>query len=373
MQGRRLPGRGALAVALLWIGIGAAAAADAPKFEVDPIWPKKLPNAWMLGQVGGVAVDANDNVWISQRGKSLARQERNAENNVGKCCRPAPPVIEFDPEGNVLRAWGGPGEGYDWPEQEHGMRIDPDGNVWLGGNGKQDGAILKFTPDGKFLMQIGHKGPRKGDNDVTQLGQPADIWFDKPANEVYVADGYGNHRVIVFDMTTGAYKRHWGAYGKRPGDDIPAEGAYKYDPKAPPSQNFANPVHCVRIANDGLVYVCDRINDRIQVFQKDGTFVREWRYLTDTKASGSVWDLYFWPDKDQTFMLNVDGTNEEMRVLRRSDGEVMATFGGGGRCAGCFIGVHNVTVDSKGNVYTTEVFEGKRIQKWKPVNGAPQK
>ena len=306
-----------------------AVAQEVPKFEVDPFWPKPLPNNWAIGQVGGIAVDAQDHVWIIQRPNSLSRNEKVAALNppAGKCCIPAPPVIEFDQEGNVVQAWGGPGQGFEWPKQEHGIRIDQQENVWLGGNHKDDGAILKFNRAGKFLMQIGHAGPRKGDNDTTQLGQPADIWFDAAANEVYFADGYGNHRIIVFDATTGAYKRHWGAYGKRPADEANVTssdpgGHGGYDPKGPPSQVFNNPVHCVKIANDGLVYVCDRTNDRVQVFHKDGSFVRELIYLKDTLASGSVWDLYLWPDREQSFFVNVDGTNNEMRVVRRADGEV---------------------------------------------------
>src|SRR5581483_6641478 len=190
-------------------------------------------------------------------------------------------------------------------------------------------------------------------------------------NEVYIADGYGNHRVIVFDATTGAYKRHWGAYGKRPADETnitstdPGRAHAPYDPKAPFGISFNNPVHCVKIANDGLVYVCDRTNDRLQVFHKDGSFVREWGYLRDTLASGSVWDLYLWPDRDQSYFVMVDGTNNEMRVVRRADGEVVGSYGRFGHQAGEFYGVHNVAIDSRGNVFTTEVFEGKRIQKWK--------
>jgi len=180
----------------------------------------------------------------------------------------------------------------------------------------------------------------------------------------------------VFDATTGEYKRHWGAYGKRPADEAnPTStdpGGHSYDPKAPPSQSFNNPVHCVKIADDGLVYVCDRSNDRLQVFQKDGTFVSEWMYLPQT-LSGSVWDLYLWPDKAQSFLIMVDGGNNEMRVVRRADGEVVGSYGRFGRMAGQFFGVHNVAIDSRGNVFTTEVFEGKRIQKWKVVSGAPQK
>jgi DNA-binding beta-propeller fold protein YncE len=373
-----------------WVGLGAGAAllawsavaiaADVPKFEVDPFWPKPLPNNWTIGQVAGVAVDERDHVWIIQRPGSLTRGEKLAATNPpgAKCCVPAPSIIEFDPEGNVVQAWGAPGQGYDWPKQEHGIRIDHKGFVWFGGNHKDDGFVLKFTRDGKFVKQIGKAGPRKGDQDTTQLGQPADIWVDPETNEAYIADGYGNHRVIVFDADTGAYKRHWGAYGKKPAEEKEITshdpgGPSGYDPKAPPSQVFNNPVHCVKIANDGLVYVCDRINDRVQVFRKDGTFVREWIYLKDTLASGSVWDLYLWPDREQSFFINVDGANNEFRVVRRSDGEVVGTYGRYGRQAGQFYGVHNVAIDSRGNVFTTEVFEGKRIQRWKVVSGAPQK
>jgi DNA-binding beta-propeller fold protein YncE len=374
----------------IWLGLGAGAAllvwsafavaAEVPKFEVDPFWPKPLPNNWALGQVGGVAVDERDHVWIIQRPGSLTRGEKLAAANppIAKCCVPAPSIIEFDPEGNVVQAWGGPGQGYDWPKQEHGIRIDHQGFVWFGGNHKDDGFILKFTRGGKFVMQIGKAGPRKGDHDTAQLGQPADIWVDPATNEAYIADGYGNHRVIVFDAATGAYKRHWGAYGKTPAEEKTITshdpgGPSGYDPKAPPSQVFNNPVHCVKIANDGLVYVCDRSNDRVQVFRKDGSFVREWVYLKDTLGSGSVWDLYLWPDREQSFFINVDGGNNEFRVVRRADGEVVGTYGRYGRQAGQFYGVHNVAIDSRGNVFTTEVFEGKRIQKWKVVSGAPQR
>ena len=357
-----------------------AVANDVPRFEVDPFWPKPLPNNWTLGQVAGVAVDERDHVWIIQRPASLTRNEKlaSAKPPAAKCCVPAPPVIEFDPEGNVVRAWGGPGSGYDWPKQEHGIRVDHQGFVWFGGNHRDDGFVSKFTRDGKFVMQIGKAGPRKGDHDSTQLGQPADIWIDRETNEVFIADGYGNHRVIVFDAATGAYKRHWGAYGKTP----PVEkevashepgGASGYDPKAPPFGMFRNPVHCVKIANDGLVYVCDRVNNRMQVFRKDGTFVREWIFLKETLGSGAVWDMSFWPDRDQTFFINVDGANNEFRVVRRADGQVLATYGRYGRMAGQFYGVHNVAIDTRGNVFTTEVYEGKRIQKWKVVSGAPQR
>lgn len=353
-----------------------ACAADTPKFEIDPFWPKALPNNWTLGQVAGVAVDERDHVWIMQRPRSLSRLEAAAAENPprAQCCIPAPPVIEFDAEGNVVQAWGGEGQGFDWPKQEHGIRVVGD-TVWLGGNHKDDGFVLKFTRDGKFIKQLGKSGPRKGDQDTTQLGQPADFWVDGPTNEVYVADGYGNHRIIVFDATTFAYKRHWGAYGKVPAPELnPTSGdpgGHAYDPKAPISDTFNNPVHCVKIANDGLVYVCDRTNDRMQVFRKDGSFVRENIYLPQT-LNGSVWDLYLWPDKEQSFIVMVDGGNNEMRVIRRSDGEILSSYGRFGRQAGQFFGVHNIAIDSKGNVFTTEVFEGKRIQRWKVASGTPQ-
>jgi hypothetical protein len=343
-----------------------AIAADGPTFKVDPFWPKPLPNNWIMGQIAGVAVDANDHVWIIHRPRSLTDDEKGATLNPprSKCCVPAPPVIEFDAAGNVVQAWGGNGQGYEWPGQEHGIRIDYKDHVWLGGNGKEDGQVLKFTRDGKFLLQIGHAGPPKGSLDTTQLGQTADFAIDAATNEVYLADGYGNHRVIVFDADSGAFKRMWGAYGKPPSDDkLPG-----YNPDSP---QFANPVHCVKIANDGLVYVCDRVNNRVQVFHKDGSFVTQFVYEKDTRGSGSTWDLYLWPDKQQDYLVMVDGTNNEMRTIRREDGQVTSTVGRSGRNAGQFHWVHNIAIDSKGNVFTTEVDNGKRIQKWIP-NAAPQ-
>ncbi len=225
-------------------------AGDIPTFAVDASWPKPLPNNWILGQVGGITVDAQGHIWVIHRPRSLTDDEKGAALTPprSKCCVSAPPVLEFDADGNLLRSWGGPGEGYEWVGREHGIEVDEKGFVWVGGNADNDNAILKFTLDGKFVMQIGKIAPSKGSNDTTQLGKPAETAIDKDANEIYVADGYGNRRVIVFDATTGAYKRHWGAYGNPPNDDKqPA-----YDPKAPAPQQFANPVHCVKLANDGL-------------------------------------------------------------------------------------------------------------------------
>jgi DNA-binding beta-propeller fold protein YncE len=342
-----------------------ARAAEVPQFQVEPSWPKALPNGWIMGQASGVAVDDRDHVFVIQRPRTLTDDEKAATFKPPrtKCCVAAPPVLEFDPSGTVVRAWGGPGQGYDWPENEHGIDVDHKGFVWIGGNGARDGQILKFTRDGKFVLQIGKPGAQTDSHDVTRLGRPADIAVDPQTNEVYVADGYHNHRVIVFDAATGAYKRLWGAYGRRPTDDkLPP-----YDPAAPPAPQFGNPVHCVKIAHDGLVYVCDRAHNRIQVFRKDGTFVKEMTVAKETLANGSVWDLDLWIDAAQTFLLNADGANNEVRTLVRATGAVVGTFGRNGRNAGEFHWVHNLAVDSKGNIYTTEVDTGKRAQKFRYV------
>ena len=344
------------------IAATAAQAAEPPKFQVDAAWPKTLPNNWIMGQAAGVAVDAQDHVWVVQRPRTLTDDEKAASFSPPrtKCCVPAPPVMEFDGEGKLLQAWGGPGQGYDWPQNEHGIHVDHKGFVWLAANGEQDGHILKFTRDGKFVLQIGKPGAQTNSNDTSRLGRPAHMVVDPATNEVYVADGYRNTRIIVFDGDTGAYKRHWGAYGKPPTDDkLPP-----YDPAAAPAQQFRNPVHCVRIAQDGLVYVCDRQNNRIQVFRKDGTFVKEFFVEQNTLANGSTWDMELFPDQNETFILNADGANNEVRTLLRETGEVVGAFGRNGRQAGEFHWVHNIAVDSKGTIYTTEVDTGKRAQKF---------
>jgi hypothetical protein len=242
-----------------------------PQFQVDPFWPKPLPNNWILGQVSGVATDRYDRIWVVHRPATLTPRERGAEQSPpeAKCCIAAPPVLVFDQAGNLIRHWGGPGTGFQWPESEHGIFVDDAEFVWLAGNGKKDGQLLKFTMDGKFVLQIGKQGEGNDSNSTTRLGSPADVAVDVAAKEVYAADGYANRRVAVFDSETGAYKRHWGAYGNQPSD----EKMPRYDPASSPSTQFGNPVRCVRIDKDGFVYVCDRANNRLQVFRKDGTFV----------------------------------------------------------------------------------------------------
>jgi sugar lactone lactonase YvrE len=329
----------------------------APRFVVDPFWPKPLPNQWLLGQVAGIAVDAEDHIWIVQRPRSLTEDEAGAAQDPPRsdCCVPAPPVMEFDSKGNVLQAWGGPAAGYEWPENEHGIFVDHEDNVWIAGNGENDHQVLKFTHDGTFLLQIGRAGTTGGSNDTELLGNPADTEVDPDTNEVYVADGYLNKRVIVFDADTGEYKRHWGAYGEPPSDD----------PNAPEGTQFGNPVHCVRITDDGLVYVCDRANNRIQVFEKDGTFVREFEIEPDTLGNGSTWDVDVSHDRRQTFLYNADGENNYVWILRRASDQILTTFGRNGRYAGQFHWVHNLVVDSRGNMYTAEVDTGKRVQKFR--------
>ena len=351
-----------------------------PQFEVDPWWPKPLPNQWIMGAGAGVAVDSRDHVWIVHRPSTLQPNELRSE------WASAPAVLAFDPEGNVVVAWGGPGVGYEWPELEHGIYVDANDNVWLGGGGRSDAHVLKFSREGEFLMQIGRQGMNGGSNDTDNLGGAANIFVDEAAREVYVADGYVNHRVIVFDAETGAYKRHWGAYGHEPDDGYfeeagehlppPFSGAVQheyapsqYDPDGPPPPQFRI-VHSVRISDDGLVYVSDRTNDRLQVFRKDGTFVQEAFIARHTLGSGSVWDVGFSTDPAQRFMFVPDGTNQRVRILLRESLEVVGTFGSAGRWAGQFYGAHNLAVDSQGSLFITETYEGKRVQKFVDVTAS---
>jgi hypothetical protein len=357
-------------------------AAQAPRFEVDPFWPKPLPNHWLLGNAIGVWVDARDQVWIVHRGSAtLANNEKALELKEGDCCQGAPPVLAFDRQGNLVKSWGGPGQGYDWPASNHGIFVDHVGNVWIGGNGPGDSHIMKFTQDGKFVAQYGKPNARltgkdaKGQNQFTpnssdkaNFGRVAKIFVDAKANEAYIADGYFNRRVAVLDASTGAMKRFWGAYGKPPDDKV---SLGTYDPAAPPFQHFRNPVHCADIANDGLVYVCDRVNNRVQVFKSDGTFVQETFIAKNTKQSGSVWDVAFSRDPAQRFLYVVDGMNDRIYILERKSMQVLTSFGDGGRQPGQFYGVHSIAVDSQGNIYTTETWEGKRIQRFMNRGLAP--
>jgi DNA-binding beta-propeller fold protein YncE len=357
-----------------------AGTVQAPRFEVDPMWPKPLPNHWVIGNAIGVSADAQDHIWIIHRAGSLEAKEIYATANppAAECCTPAPPVLEFDQAGNLIASWGGPGQGYDWPDSNHGITVDYKGNVWIAGNGQTknvdvDNQVLKFTADGKFLMQIGKPRQSKGSNDTDNLRLPAKTFVDPKTNELYVADGYGNHRVIVFDADTGKFKRYWGAYGHKPDDS----DLGPYNPDAPLAQQFRNPVHCAELSEDGLLYVCDRPNDRIQVFKADGTYVKETVIEKRTLGDGSTWDITFSKDPQQKFIFLADGVNEKIHILLRDTLEEVSSFGDGGRQPGEFYAVHSIATDSKGNLFTTETYRGQRVQKFvfkglKPVTKKDQ-
>ena len=391
------------AVAMSWIAFDDVnVAAERPRmvaqatpgaltFQVDPLWPQPLPNGWVLGSVTGVAVDERDHVWIVHRG--AASLTARTENGLGTdpptaefCCRPAPPVLEFDPSGKVVSSWGGPGEGYDWPASPGGIAVDAKGMVWIaaagfpeatppggrGGRGAQtatppppprpvDAHVLLFTRAGKFVRQIGKPGVIEGSASRTSLNRPAGLEVDAAANELYVADGHGNRRIVVFDATSGEYKRHGGAYGTAPNDAT--SGAY--DPAAPPAKQFRT-VSCVTIARNGLVYVCDRQNNRIQVFEKSGKFVKEAVVAKGTLANGAVWDIALSADSAQRYLFVADGTDQKIFILERDTLTPAGEFGAGGRWPGHFFGVGSVAVDSRGNIFTGETFEGKRVQKFAP-------
>ncbi len=350
---------------------------QAPRFEVDPLWPKPLPNHWVLGNAIGVGVDSHDHVFIVHRQDTVVDSTEGGSGEsppTSACCTAAPPVLEFDPEGNLVNAWGGPGQGYFWPQSNHGITLDDKDNVWIGGNGTcpgnnadptcpsgtGDSQILKFTHDGKFLMEIGKAHQPVDSKSTEHFGRVAKIAFDVPAQEAYIADGYGNHRVAVIDMNTGAVKRFWGAYG-----NVPSDSNYgPYNPDAPLIPQFRNPVHCAQPSTDGLLYVCDRPNDRIQVFRKNGEFVKEVQIAPRTLGDGSVWDIAFSRDPQQKYIFLADGKNEHIYVIDRQSLQILTMFGDGGRQPGQWFAVHSIATDSKGNIYTTETYEGKRVQKF---------
>ena len=379
----------------------APTARAAPRFEVDLLWPAPMPNRWILGSTTGVAVDSRDHVFVVHLTDSFTpRTEIGLATNpvTGECCAPAPNVLEFDPAGSLVGHFGGPGAGYDWPEMNAGLAVDDAGNVWIGGSGGGDSRILKFSHDGKFVAEFGKAGavaargaggrgedtayagvsPGRGrgsgrgrgrastpalpanSNSTDTFGGPAGFSFDAKANEAYVADGYRNHRVAVIDMTTGAIKRYWGAYGSKPSD----ADTTRYEPGAALPKQFGAPVMCAKLASDGLLYVCDTQNDRIQVFKKDGSFVKEKTVAPATRGTGSVWDIAFSRDPQQRYLYVADGMNMKVHVLDRQSLDELTSFGDGGRQPGQFYAVHSVATDSKGNLYTVETYEGKRVQKF---------
>jgi hypothetical protein len=363
-----------------------------PTFEVDPLFPKNLPNHWLMGPTIGVDVDSRDHIWVVHRNTPdnfVLNTEigMTADPPVAQCCQPGPPVLEFDQEGNLVQGWGGPGTetgDYTWPGSNHGITIDGMDNVWIGGNGGPDAHVLKMDRQGNFLMQVGTSGARMTGPVSERTGEPtaqrdslsmdsfgrvAKIAVDNEANEAYFSDGYFNRRMAVVDMTTGEMKRFWGAYGNEPDDDVDL-GRYVRGDESTYSQ-FRGPVHCGEIANDGLVYVCDRGGDRVQVFQKDGTYVSEHFYAPDTLSQGSTWDIDFSHDPEQKWIYLADGQNMKVYIIERETMEVVTAFGDGGRQPGMFFAVHSIAVDSNGNIFTTETYEGSRLQKFTFKGYAP--
>ncbi len=327
-----------------------------PVLAVDPYWPQ-LPDDWILGVGAGLATDADDHVWIIHRPGMVTEKK--------VCCKAAPVVMEFDPSGKLVQSWSGAGSGYEWPllNDEHGIFVDHKNNVWIAGrgaNGNTENQILKFDHHGKFLLQVGRRGKGTGSNDTENLGQPADMATYRGTNEVFVADGYGNRRVIVFDADTGAYKRHWGAYGNKPDDAAPKTPVHQ----GPGDPQF-NQVHHLRISADGLIYVADRLNRRIQVFRIDGTFVKEAFVRRDSKeTAGTVSSFAFSPDPAQQFLYVADQAENQILILDRQTLQELASIGRVGRYAGQFVSPHNIVTDSKGNLYVGEDLGGQRVQKF---------
>jgi DNA-binding beta-propeller fold protein YncE len=400
----------AASLAVLFFTSLSPAGQAAPSFQVDPLWPKPLPNHWLLGSVTGVAVDSRDHIWIVHRGydSMTARTEIGAATNPKtseECCVPAPPVLEFDTAGNLVSHWGGPGEKYDWPVSPGGIAVDSKGSVWItaagppeipgsanatagrgrgtaaapggasaaqgragggaaegggtvavtqagrGGGGRanappkpQDAQVLKFSRTGDFLLQIGKAGTTGDNASTTALNRPAGVDVDPSGGEVYVADGFVNQRVVVFDAATGAYKRHW------VGDGASA----------------LKTVSCAKVAKDGTVYVCDRGNNRVQAFDKNGKLLKQGGVSAETRGTGSVWDVALSRDPQQRYLYVADGHDQKIFILRRDTLETVGSFGDGGRYPGTFYAVGSIAVDSRGNIYTGENLEGKRLQKFMP-------
>ena len=333
-----------------------------PVFQVDPSWPREMPNSWILGAVTAVFVDAKDHVWVTHLPETLTPEETALVQDppIGTCCAPAPVVIEFDPEGNVVQGWGDPSmqDVSEFPRNAHGLFVDHNDYVWVGTY--RHHRVMKFTRDGQLVMTIGRYDEHGGSNDPALLGGPAGIWIDPDTNEAYFADGYRNRRVVVYDGDTGEYLRHWGAYGEPPDDDYDFGNR---DPLGPPPGQFST-VHGLVGSRDGLIYVADRRGNRIQVFEHDGQFVVEQVVAPLTRASGSAFVIALSPDADQRWLYLADGTNHKVWILRRSDLQIVGAFGRGGRQVGQFLRPHGMGIDSEGNLYVGEASTGRRVQRF---------
>jgi DNA-binding beta-propeller fold protein YncE len=384
------------AFALTTMGPAVFAQGSGPAYRVDPLWPQPLPNHWVWGSITGVAVDAQDHVWVVHRGgDSLEGNEKGmmlSPPTSSVCCTAAPFVVELDQTGKVVSSFGGPGQGYNWPQSPGSLAVDSQGNIWItaaglvpappvegrggapAGRGGAAGAapqpadahVLKFDKTGKFLLQIGKPGETTGES---ALNKPSAVAVDAAANEVFIADT-GNRRIAVFDSQKGTFKRAFGAYGEAPGADPGA-----YSPTAPAARQFRD-VTCIDIAKDGNVYVCDRTSNRIQVFSKAGKFVKEGIVSKNTMGSvvtgqfgavssfGSAWDIAFSNDAQQRYLFVADGQDKKVIILDRNTLNQVGTIGQGGRQPGRFLAVGSIAVDSRGNVYTGEQHHGKRVQKF---------
>jgi DNA-binding beta-propeller fold protein YncE len=351
-----------------------SAARKVPVFEVDPTWPK-LPNNWVVGHVSSVAVDRRDHVWMLHRPNTIPEDRRK---------QAAPPVLEFDASGTFVNAWGGPGSGYDWPDSEHGIAVDDKDHVWIGGSAPiapslrklNDDMLLKFDSTGKFLLQIGGRDVSRGNADQKNVHQSADVFVWSKTNEAFVADGYGNRRIVVFDADTGAFKRKWGAFGNEPLDPQPASGgggrscatpngsAPTLDTEGTGSAQFGSPVHAIKISNDGLVYVADRPNRRVQVFTPEGKYVTQTFINRSGPSAHSAAGLALSADPQQQFLYVADYGNSHIAVLDRKSLQLLYQFGQCSEKAGDFRGLHHLAIDSKGNLYTGEVAPGARAQRF---------
>ena len=392
-----------LPVVVVTLAVGAAAVAGlvqaqqrapaAPRYRVDPFWPKPLPTKWSMQQIVDIYVDRDDHVWAINRRVDARPDELTAATNPprGECCVLGPEVLEFDPDGNVVHAWGGPDYHPGWPGRLQTIAVDREKNVYLSGTTPGD-SIIKFSREGKFLKDFGHRGPKipadqvKQDNQQTALFPPGigSFELDEDAREIFIADGFLNKRIVVYDMDTGAFKRGWGGHGI-PLSEIDNNPTPNYDISGPPpdQMQFAPALHCVHFSRDGLVYVCERGSDRVQVFTKQGKFVRQWFVHPSTQARGAncggpwsttaapcgtVYHMAISSDPQQRYVFVADGTNNMVWIYNRSDGTPAGSFGGNGRYAGQLHWIDAIATDSKGNIYTGEVEDGKRIQKFVPVN-----
>jgi DNA-binding beta-propeller fold protein YncE len=353
-----------------------ASAPMVPQYQPDPSFPH-LPNDWALGNVSDVAVDLHDNIWIIHRPRTVKAGRTSA-----------PPVLEFDASGRFLQAWGGESSGYDWPDAEHNIVVDHRSNVWISGSSpsgqsrttRSDDMLLKFTSSGRFLLQIGGRSMSRGSTDTGSVNKPGDVFVSAKTNEVYVADGYGNRRVIVFDADTGAFKRMWGAFGNPPADDAEsggpgpsggplgaapaAPGPATLDTQGPGPPRFASPVHGIVVSNDGIVYVADRHNRRVQLFTTDGRYLRQFFVNRAGPSPDSVSALALSPDRDQRLLYMADFGNSHVILADRRSLAILTQFGQRGTEPGDFQGIHQLAVDSHGTLYTAEVAPGARVQKF---------